>query len=234
MTLLLLAAAALPSAGRAASATEPHDHQGKVQPYTVPPREIAISDEERKALAAGKPVRKTLRGDGGGRGLAIIDVAAPPEVVWKMITDYPRYPAMVDNVVETEVYGRGDGHLLVRFVLKGAGVSIEYFVDHVYRPDAGYMTWTLDYSRKSDLDDSVGFWRVAPHPERPGYSRIYYSIELRVGWWLPGFIENMLAKDGLTKSTEWVKREAEKYMAAHPSAVAATPAPAGTPSAPQP
>lgn len=198
---------------RAADAKKPHDHQGKVKPFRVPPSEFSLTDAERADLAAGKAVRKTLRGEGGGRGLAVIDVAAPPEVVWARIIDYPNYPKMVDNVAETEVYAREGDHLKVRFVLKGAGVSVEYFVDHVYRPKEGYLTWTLDYSKSSDLDDSVGFWRVAPHPERPGHSRVYYSIELRVGWWLPGFIENMLAKDGLVKSTEWVKREAEKHIA---------------------
>lgn len=203
---------AMPAAVQAADANKPHDHQGKVKPFRVPPTQFDLSVAEKEALAAGKPVRKTIRGDGGGRGLAIIDVAAPPDVVWQRITDYPKYPKMVDNVTETEVYERKGDHIKARFILEGAGVSIEYFVDHTYRPKDGYMTWTLDYSRDSDLDDSVGFWRVSPHPDKAGHSRVYYSIDLRVGWWLPGFIENMLAKDGLTKSTEWVKREAEKRM----------------------
>lgn len=199
-----------PQLAHAADANKPHDHQGKIKPFRVPPTQFELSAEEKTALAAGKPVRKTIRGDSGGRGLAIIDVAAPTDVVWQRIVDYPNYPKMVDNVTQTEIYERKQDHIKVRFILEGAGVSIEYFVDHIYRPKDGYMTWTLDYTKDSDLDDSVGFWRVAPHPDKPGHSRVFYSIDLRVGWWLPGFIENMLAKDGLTKSTEWVKREAEK------------------------
>lgn len=201
---------------QAADANKPHDHQGKIKPFRVPPNQFDLSPEETASLAAGKPVRKTIKGDGGGRGLAIIDVNAPADIVWQRIVDYPNYPKMVDNVTQTEVYERNQDHIKVRFILEGAGVSIEYFVDHIYRPKDGYMTWTLDYSKDSDLDDSVGFWRVAPHPDKPGQSRVYYSIDLRVGWWLPGFIENMLAKDGLTKSTEWVKREAEKRVKAAP------------------
>jgi len=43
------------------------------------------------------------------------------------------------------------------------------------------VTWTLDYSRTSDYADSVGYWHVAPHPEKAkakGWSRVYYSVNL--------------------------------------------------------
>ena len=48
------------------------------------------------------------------------------------------------------------------------GVSLEYFIDHTYAPRLGVLTWTLDYSRLSDLVDSVGYWCVVPHPSSPG------------------------------------------------------------------
>lgn len=205
-----LAVLALAQPTLAADADEPHPHQGKVKPIGIPPTQVDLTAAEVAALERGEPVHKQTRGDGGGRGIAVLDVHAEPAVVWNVITDFAQYPRMVDNVRETSVYARAGEHIKARFVLGGAGVSIEYFVDHVFRPDAGYMTWTLDYSRKSDMDDSVGFWRVASHPTKPGWSRIFYSIEVRVGWWLPGFVEDMLAKDGLKKSTLWARREAER------------------------
>lgn len=206
--LLLVVLAA--STVHAADANKPHDHQGKVKPVGVPPTNVELTADEKATLARGEPVQKQIRGDGGGRGIAILDVEAEPAVVWSAITDMPRYPKMVDNVKEASIYDRSGDHIKARFVLGAAGVDVEYFVDHVYRPADGYMTWTLDYSKKSDMDDSVGYWRVSPHPDKPGWSRIQYSIEIRVGWWLPGFLENMLAKDGLKKSTLWAKREAER------------------------
>jgi ribosome-associated toxin RatA of RatAB toxin-antitoxin module len=208
--LSLAVALCVPSIGLAADASSPHPHKGLVRPFKVPPKTVQLTPAEEAALARGEAVRKTIRSDSGGRGLAVVDVAAPPEVVWSCLTDFERYPKMVPNVREAEVYAREREHLRARFVLGGAGVDIEYFVDHVYRPAQGYMTWTLDYSRKSDLSDSVGFWRVSPHPDKPGHSRLSYSIEIKVGWWVPGFVEDLLAKDGLVRSTEWVRREAER------------------------
>lgn len=206
LLLLLIASPAL-----AADATQPHPHQGVVEPYEGEPPVPELTADDKAKLAEGKAVLKqSKRGDDGGRGVAVQDVHAPPEVVWSKITDYPRYPDWVDGVYETEVYASDGDTIDVRFIIGAMMVRVEYFVHHVYQPDEGYMTWTLDYSRESDLDDSVGFWRVMPHPDQPGWSRVFYSVEVRLKGWVPGFIESMLAKNGLTQATAWVKRESEK------------------------
>ena len=75
------------------------------------------------------------------------------------------------------------------------------------------MTWTLDYSKESELDDSVGYWVVKPHPKTPGWSRVFYSVRVQTSSFMPGFIEDMIARRGLVTATAWVKREAEKAQA---------------------
>lgn len=37
-----------------------------------------------------------------------------------------------------------------------------YFLTHLYDPKQRSMTFRLDYSRQSDLDDCVGYWYVQP------------------------------------------------------------------------
>jgi hypothetical protein len=71
------------------------------------------------------------------------------------------------------------------------------------------MTWTLDYSRHSDFDDSVGFWRVEALADRPGWTRVTYSAEVQAAGWVPAPIEKAFATMGLKKATVWVKRESE-------------------------
>ena len=34
-------------------------------------------------------------------------------------------------------------------------------------------------------------------------------MDMRLKGWVPGFVENMLAKKGLTMATSWVKKQAE-------------------------
>ena len=89
------------------------------------------------------------------------------------------------------------------------GINVEYFIDHTYPAGEDWGTWTLDYSRESDLDDSVGMWRVTALPDDPSKSRVEYSVDIKVSGWVPGFVRDMLVKQGLKDATSWVKEQAE-------------------------
>jgi len=206
---LLAATLFLGGPALAADPNTPHPHQGIVAPYVGAPPIPELTANDLETLAKGKPVKKQVEMETGGRGIAIQDVHATPEVVWSRIVQYDKYPEWVDGVYECEEYENTGDTIKVRFKIGSMGIKVEYYIVHTYRPDEGYMTWTLDYSRESDLDDSVGFWRVIPVEDKPGWTRVYYSVDVRLKGWVPGFIESMLAKNGLTKATAWVKRESE-------------------------
>lgn len=208
LALALALSLAAPEA-LAADPNTPHPHQGVLAPYPQPPQTPVLTEAERASLAAGEVIRKQTQGEAGGRGIAIQDVHAPPEVVWRKILDFANYPTMVENVYECEVYARSGDHIRTRFKIGAMGVKVEYFIDHTYNAAGSWMTWTLDYTRDSDLDDSVGYWKVEALPDRPGYTRVYYSVDVRMRGWVPGFIESMISRSGLTKATDWVKRESE-------------------------
>lgn len=208
LTTLLLVATAV-----ASDANAPHPHQGLLPAYTSAPAVPELTAEELATLAAGEAVRKQVQdasGDGAsGRGVAVQDIHAEPSTVWGRITDYAKYPKMVDNVKACDVYEEGDDSLKVHFIIGAPLVSIEYWIDHTYKPDEGWMTWRLDYSKHSDFDDTVGFWRVDPHPDKDGWSRVVYSADVKAAGWVPAPIENAFATAGLKKATTWVKRESE-------------------------
>jgi hypothetical protein len=143
----------------------------------------------------------------GGRGIAVFDVQAPVSDVWATILDFSAYPTYIDKVAECGVYRQAGGHIYVRFKLDVLGV--EYFIDHTYAPERGYMSWQLDYSRQSDLDDSVGYWLVREVPGRPGWTRVDYSVDLRVTGWVPQFVQDLLVKQGLQDATSWLRKHAE-------------------------
>lgn len=203
--MLLLVLAAL-----AADATRPHPHQGVVTPYTAAPPPVALSEADKTTLAGGKVILKQAQVTSGGRGIAIMDIAAAPERIWSKILDYAHYPKMVDQVAECGNYKVAGDELYTRFVLDVMGVDVEYFIHHRYNRAGSYLTWTLDYARQSDLDDSVGYWRVTPLQAEPPRSRLEYSVDIRFTGYVPGFVADMISKKGLTDATSWVKRESEK------------------------
>ena len=93
-------------------------------------------------------------------------------------------------------------------------LRFQVYFKHVYDPENNSLTWTLDYSRKSDFDDSVGFWYVIPHPERPeDWTRIYYSVEGSMFSWCPGFVVDFMSSRALTDATAWAKKFSEMEYA---------------------
>jgi hypothetical protein len=194
----------------AADATVPHPHKGLIKSYSGAPDVPILLPEDLAKLNKGQAVMKQVKEDAGGRGIAIQDVHASPEQIWAKITDFANYPGMVENVKSCKVYEKTDQHIKVGFVISAVMMNVEYYIDHVFVPKEGFMTWTLDYNRESDLDDSVGFWRVEAIPNKPGWTRLFYSVEVRLKGWVPGIVEDMIAKKGLPKATGWVKRESEK------------------------
>lgn len=204
LTALILALPLL-----AADPTKPHEHQGKVAAYRGAPPAVALSEKDLATLAAGQVVLKQVESGNGGRGVAVMDVQAAPATIWSRIVNFPMYPKWVDNVATCEVYKKEGEDIYTRFVLDPLGMDVEYFIRHAYRPSAGYMTWTLDYTRQSDLDDSVGYWRVTPISTDPPVSRLEYSVDIRFKGWVPGFVQDMISAKGLTNATTWVKKQSE-------------------------
>lgn len=193
----------------AADAARPHEHQGIVKPYIGAPPPVSLTADDEAKLAAGQMVMKQAQIGNGGHAVAFMNINAPPDRVWSRIVNYPMYPTWVDNVEVCEIYKRDGSRIFVRFVLSVMGIGVEYFINHDYRPDLGYLTWTLDYSRQSDLDDSVGYWRVTPLPNDPAKSRLEYSVDIRFKGWIPGFVQTYLTSKGLTNAVSWVKKQSE-------------------------
>ena len=194
----------------AADANQPHNHTGIVTPYKGVPPTVSLSTDDLAKLTGGDVVIKQQKVDSGGRGIAVFHISATPTKIWSKIVDYAHYPQMVGHVAECGNYRTSGSDIYTRFVLSVFTTNIEYFIHHTYKPDQGYLTWTLDYSRLSDLDDSVGYWRVTPLTEAPALSRLEYSVDIRFKGYVPGFVQDMIAKKGLTDAASWVKREAEK------------------------
>ena len=54
------------------------------------------------------------------------------------------------------------------------------------------MIFNLDYSRQSDIDDSIGYWYV--QQRGPEDCRVYYSCVTKLRTWVPGPVYSLLTK----------------------------------------
>lgn len=98
----------------------------------------------------------------------------------------------------------------VQFLIKVApGFKYEYSCDHMYRPDEGSLSWTLDSSKVNDFESIVGKWIVLPHPTQANCSIVSYSADLAMKGYVPGFITSILEKTALKSAVSWVKKHGE-------------------------
>lgn len=207
----LLPLIALIAAGSAAAAdaNQPHEHQGIVAAYTGAPPAVPLSSDDLAKLAAGQMVMKQVQRGNGGHAVAFQDIKATPEKIWSKINNHAMYPQWVSGVKSCSDYRKEGPYTWTAFGLSVLGTSVDYFIKHTFVPSQNYLTWTLDYTRQSDLDDSVGYWRLTPLSASPPSTRLEYSVDIRFKGWIPGFAQDFIANKGLTDAVSWVKKQSE-------------------------
>ncbi|KAL1518681.1 hypothetical protein AB1Y20_002968 [Prymnesium parvum] len=208
MAVLLLPALAW----AAANPNVPHIHNGIMDKYeNVPPSKygISVADVSLERLRSGRPVIKMISGKKGKRCVTIQDMNAPESVVWKVITDLPNYPKMVEGCEACDVYKTerklGGGRVdYARYQVGAMGFKIEYFMQHNFEPSKHCFTFHLDYTRLSDLSDTVGYWYVEALDD--GWCRVYYSTDSMLPGWIPGFAKDSLINLAAKRATGWVNK----------------------------
>lgn len=219
MRLLTLIFCLVPLMSFAADPTKPHSHQGKVKAYSGEPPKITLSPEQLKKIDAGETAYTQTSKDNGGNAVAVFKVDAPVATVRKIIADFGSYKEWIPSLKGLKIYKEDkDAHKywaefnieVTKFFVT---TQYTYYIEHTFPLEAkGWGTWKLDYSRLSDLDESVGFWRVDPVDDNPKQSLVFYSVDLRIGGLL-NLIKGIIIDEGLKEATQWVKKAAAVRMA---------------------
>ena len=211
MTLACVAASSGPTAQ--------HPHQGMLKKYDqVSPRRhgMSLRGVPNEDLRKGKPVVRRLPG-ARGRLMSVQDIHAPERVVWDTIMDVPNYPKFVDGCAETRVYARrptatGGRVLKAYYRLRvPPAFKLEYYVTHAFEPLKHCMTFCLDYSRRSQLNDMVGYWYVEQLPGPDVWSRVYFSSDAMIPSWL-SWAKDPLTRQAAYKNLYWVEENAHAAM----------------------
>jgi hypothetical protein len=164
---------------------------------------------DREAVAGGAVDWQTARGE---RPQIVviklaIDVAAPPQAIWDVLTACQIAPEYVPNVQscrKLEVLDGGRADLFVQ-VIKPA-----FFIpafEHVFRLD--YTPYTrIDVHRVSGpIAHMDGTWWLLPQPD--GRTLLVYNLALDPGFPIPRFFVRATLKRDLPKVLHAVRERAE-------------------------
>ena len=185
--------------GAAEDASRPHVHTGKFRKYspgspqsaglrlTKAARSKLLQSTKPKSSVTALPVSPTSP-KGTMRCTSIQIVRASQKAIWDTLLDYPRTPEFVGGLSKVEPYRRrptvtGGNVVSARYTLSIGFYTVKYFIEHKYEPLQKSMVWSLDYSRLSDIFDSVGYWYV--EPDGADRSIVYYTQCTLLPAWIP-------------------------------------------------
>jgi hypothetical protein len=156
-------------------------------PFKLP----KLSVEQIRLLHAGERIQEQARMGREGSGYVVVDVKAPPYVVWESLLDFENYPEMISTVKEMQLYtseklntgyvnekpvgpgtGRETRHYGIPSITRASFVLSKFRLNiaavHTYtpHPDGDYMIFNLDRScTNMVLKGAKGIWHIQANPE---------------------------------------------------------------------
>jgi len=156
-------------------------------PFKLP----KLSVEQLRMLHSGERIQEQARMGREGSGYVVVDVKAPPYVVWESLLDFENYPEMISTVKEMQLYTSeklNTGYVNEKPVLPGTGRETRHYgipsvtrasfvlskfrlniaAVHTYtpHPDGDYMVFNLDRScTNMVLKGAKGIWHIVANPE---------------------------------------------------------------------
>lgn len=133
-----------------------------------------------------------------------IDIDAPIEAVWKVITDYDRYPEFLKDTKKVTSKNRSGGSVEVTTELGLMGTSVKYTL-RMTETAPTRMSWTLVEGQM--MKSNEGGWKL--EALGPARTRAQYEIEIGFGLLVPKGVVNALVDSNLPSMLEAFKKRAE-------------------------
>lgn len=147
--------------------------------------------------------------DPHGTARGVVEIPAPPDQVWQVLTDFEHWPDFTPNVKSVTVEQRDAGHARVRQSARIFWSTISYTTNRQLDPEKGLMTWTLDPSEPHNITAISGSAQLIPVDDRKA-TIMEYQTRVDIGFSLPAFVEDWLAGRSLPEHLRAVRREVER------------------------
>jgi len=193
-----------------------------------------LSADQKRKLSDGERLQEQSRMGREGSGYVVLDVEAPPYIVWECLLDFESYPELIPTVKSMQLYtstklntgftsekpvlpgtGRETRHYgtpsitRASFILSKFRLNIAAIHRYTPHPQGDYMEFTLDPSCTNVvLKGAKGTWYTEENPDgRVGYTRVYLLAGLQISRALPKFIVDYAAERAMPRATKWLRPE---------------------------
>ncbi len=137
---------------------------------------------------------------------AVFLIKAPPQAVFKAVTDFKHYPEFMPNIKAASLVEKtGDGSKY-RFTLKVAFLDIDYTLllkssikNEIYR-----LAWTYV---EGDIRDTSGSWEIKHYDKNNEYSLVFYRVKTDPGRFMPDWAADRLSTRSIPDMIRAVRKK---------------------------
>ncbi len=172
----------------------------------TPAAGMELPPQAQEALDRGRPYAEVKPDADGSSGVirAAIDIAAPPEVIWSVMTDCGLAPKMVVNlkscrILERDPQGRWD----VREQI--SKMTFVPSVRSVFREDFEPPKRLTFHQVGGDLKVLEGEWLLTPHD---GTTQVTYEARVAAPFAVPGWLARLALRHDVPMALLALRREA--------------------------
>lgn len=175
----------------------------------------ALSVHEELQLREGERVERVVMPAGStGSGVSVQDVRASPDEVFCNVAAFESYTSLIKTVRNVEIYERTAG--TAKALIEVSRFKLKLYVNFTLNMPARMISWTLDRDNATPfIRECVGYWYIEDLGDvRPGWSRVWFVVRVRLRPYVPKIIEGLVARVGLRRATKWVRSLSREQGAA--------------------
>jgi ribosome-associated toxin RatA of RatAB toxin-antitoxin module len=159
-----------------------------------------------------------MSGSSTGSGISVQDVRASPDKVFSSVAAFEMYDRLIKTVRAISIYEQQERQ--TKALIEVSRFKLKLYVNFTSHEATRYIAWTLDRDNVTPfIRECVGYWYVEDLTDtRPGWSRVWFVVRVRLRPFVPKIIERLVAKVGLRRATNWLQdlSEARADSAADP------------------
>ena len=139
-----------------------------------------------------------------------IDIGVSPEAFFDVITDYERYPQILEEMEDAKVLSRTGNTAEVRFSVN-LFKRVSYTLTLVENKPQS-VSWSL---KEGPFKISNGRWDL--RPTGAGHTRAEYTVEVEVAAFVPKSVSNRIVGKTVPKLLASFKAHAERFQSNEPA-----------------
>jgi carbon monoxide dehydrogenase subunit G len=137
-----------------------------------------------------------------------VEVAAPVDVAWRVLTDYGAWPRFVPGLKRIGVVERPDRHVALRHETERVGVAVDFTAVTSIEPERHRLALALDDTAANDIAAMRASWELTAL----GGGRVRVTLRSAVdsGRSVPAWIERRMLRSQLQETLQGFVAEVER------------------------